>query len=188
MTAFTVTAVGSVSSGRPAELAHNRPSFFADPVAWLVTAAVDRALRASADDLTAAPDRVGVITLSGTCSALTMTALADSARRGRISPLRFAGAHPGVLAGLTCIRRKFRGPTLALAMDPVHGLDPAAAVTAAWLGGGQASHVLLAVHLTRDGIHTARCAVVRPAPRPADGRAELDQLLVPDPGEGSRAE
>ena len=51
------------------------------------------------------------------CGA-TLTAIAGTAARGFVSPLRFAGANPGVLAGLACIRWKLRGPSLTFAMAP----------------------------------------------------------------------
>ncbi|WP_406207807.1 polyketide synthase [Kitasatospora sp. NBC_01560] len=183
---FAVAGTGTAASATPAEFARNAPSFFADPVAWLIAAAVDRALDDCPDDLTHRPDQVGVIALSALCSGLTMAALAASAGRGMVSPLRFAGANPGVLAGLPCIRRQFRGPTLTLAMPPAHGLEPAAVAAGAWLDGGQATHVLIATHLVEDGVHVARCAVLRAAPHAPDapdGRRELDRLLGPDVSE-----
>ena len=176
---FSVIGSGSAASANPAEFARNAPSFFADPVAWLVSAAVGRALDDCPDDLAGRPDKVGVIALSGTCTGLTMAALAASAGRGMVSPLRFAGANPGVLAGLPCIRWRFRGPTLTLAMPPAHGLEPATVVAGAWLHGGQASHVLIATHRVEDAVHVARCAVIRAATDEADGRRELDRLLGP---------
>ncbi|RKT17040.1 hypothetical protein BX285_1404 [Streptomyces sp. 1114.5] len=175
--ALAVAALGVARAANPAEYARNAPSFFADPVAWLVAAAVERALEASPDDLTAQPDHVGVVALSGDCSAITMAAVAASASRGMVSPLRFAGSNPGVLAGLPCIRWKFRGPTLTLSMPPEHGLPAAAVAASAWLRGGQARHVLIATHLVEDGVHVARCAVTRATGPGGDGRQELDLLL-----------
>jgi hypothetical protein len=181
-------------------LSRNGPSLFADPVAWLVAAAAAAALAACSGDVLSEPDEVGVIAVSSGCTARTMRAIAGTAGGGLVSPLRFAGAIPGVLAGLVCIRWKLRGPTLTFSMDPVAGIDVAATVAGAWLSRGQARHVLVAAHRIEDGHHMARCVVVRGAPagRPAagepawpsggdpgvaeaDGPSELRRFLVPAP-------
>lgn len=166
MTALATLAIGAASGADPA-FARNGPSFFADPAAWLVTAAVADALGACPENVLARPDRTGVIAVSQRCTATTMQAIARTAGRGLVSPLRFAGANPGILAGLPAIIYKLRGPSLVLATDPATGIPAAAAVAAAWLRQHQAAYVLVAVHLVREGEQSAQCAVVRAA-RPGE--------------------
>jgi hypothetical protein len=149
---------GWVTVADPAQCSDNRPSFYADPVAWLVTRAVEQVL-----DGTYVPaelDKVAVLVMSGSTTRPTMAGIADKAARGRVSPLRFAGANPGILAGLTCIQWGFTGPSLVLANDPADVLDTAAAVVDSWLDSGQARHVLCVAHRTDPNGHRARCVIV----------------------------
>lgn len=153
----------------PVRCADNRPSFYADPVAWLVVRAVEQAL-----DEPLQSDQVAVLVLSDTTTRPTMAGIADKAARGRVSPLRFAGANPGILAGLTCIQWGFTGPSLVLANDPADALDTAAAVVDCWLDSGQARHVVCVAHRTGPNGHRARAVVVGAQ----DDRADrLGQLL-----------
>lgn len=153
----------------PAQCADNRPSFYADPVAWLVTRAVEQALDGPLER-----DQVAVLVMSGTTTRPTMAGIADKAARGRVSPLRFAGANPGILAGLTCIQWGFTGPSLVLANDPADALDTAAAVVDLWLDSGQARHVVCVGHRADPNGHRVRCVVVG---LPDDRAERLGQLL-----------
>jgi hypothetical protein len=176
VTGITTLAIGAADGPDPAAFARNGPSFFADPAAWLVTAAVADALDACPENVLARPDAAGVIVVTQRCTAVTLQAIARTAGRGMVSPLRFAGANPGILAGLPCITYQLRGPSLVLATDPATGVPAAAAVAASWLSLRQAAYVLVAVHLAREGQHAARCAVVR-TPRPGEPSERLDALL-----------
>lgn len=146
---------GTARAADPAAFAHNSPSLFADPVAWLVSAAVEKCAHLVAG----APDRVGVIAVSEFATLVTMRAIARTASKGRMSPLRFAGANPGALAGLTCLRWGFRGPAMTLSMNPVDGVDTALVLANGLLSSGAAEHMVLATH-TVAGEHTAHCVVV----------------------------
>jgi Beta-ketoacyl synthase, N-terminal domain len=168
---LTVIADRTVAGADPRGYSRNAPSFYADPAAWLVVAAVQEALAACAENPLSTPDEVGVVAVSPVCTAHTMRAIAHSAADGLVSPLRFAGASPGILAGLACIRWKLRGPTLTLTMDPASGLDIAATVAGGWLRDGQARYVLVAAYDIEGERHVARCTVVRGRrPGEPDGR------------------
>jgi hypothetical protein len=176
---LTVIASGTVAAANPAALSGNRPSFYADSVGWLVTAAVAEAIANSSEEFLSQPDEVGVVAVSDVCTGPSMRQIASTAGNGVVSPLRFAGANPGVLAGLPCIRWKLRGPTLTLTMNPAAGVEVAATVAASWLRGGQASYVLVIAHLIEAEQHVARCAVTRRHSRGEfDGRPSLRELLV----------
>jgi hypothetical protein len=153
----------------PAVFARNSPSLFADPVAWLVCAAVEAATEECADELSHAREDVGVIVVSEFATLTTMRSVAGGAAHGRVSPLRFAGANPAVVAGLACITLGFRGPTLTLSMSPADGVGPAAAVASSVLSSGAAGHLVLAAHQVTDE-HVATCVVVGTRMRPADWR------------------
>jgi hypothetical protein len=182
-TTLAVIACGEVTAADPGEFSRNAPSFFADPIAWLVAAAVEKALAACPEDVLSAPDEVGMVAVSGSCTALAMREIARTASRGMVSPLRFAGANPGVLAGLGCITWKLRGPTLTLSMHPIYGIEVAAIVATSWLRGGQARYVLTVVHLIEEGWHVARCAVTRSSRNGEPGSPrELHQQLMPAEG------
>jgi hypothetical protein len=172
---LTVVATGAADGPDPVAFARNSPSFFADPVAWLVTAAVADAVGPCAADIAAAADSTGIIVVSQLCTTTTMRALSRTAGRGLVSPLRFAGANPGVLAGLPCITWKLRGPSLVLAADPDISMPVVTAVAQDWLALGQATHVLLVVHWAAAAGHSARCAVVRAA-CPGDTGGQAGEL------------
>ncbi|ANY07822.1 beta-ketoacyl synthase N-terminal-like domain-containing protein [Pseudonocardia sp. HH130630-07] len=144
----------------PGTHARNAPSLYADPVAWLLCEVTGQALAGCPDDVLHHTDEVGHLAVSDHGTLDTMRALARSGRRGRVSPLRFAGANPGSLAGLACLRWGLRGPTMMLAMPPSPAGPAAVAVAQRWLDTGQARHVVLATHTVRDGVHEARCAVL----------------------------
>ncbi|KUL36309.1 polyketide synthase [Streptomyces sp. NRRL F-4489] len=128
----------------PADHARNKPSFYADPVAWLVAETVDRALA----DCAAAPvpdaaEDTGILVMSATGTRRTMRRIAGSVPRSRVSPLRFAGANPGVLAGLPALRHGLRGPSLLLAAHPDDATPAAFTVIGGWFADGHARHVFL---------------------------------------------
>ncbi len=175
---IAVVGSGTAAATDPTRYARNSSSFFVDPAGWLVAAAVEEALDGCPEPVLSVPDRVGVVVLSDDGPAATMRAIAGTAGRGLVSPLRFAGANPGVLAGLPCIRWRLRGPSLTFAMEPDAAISAAQVVAAAWLYGGQAAYVLIASHLGE----VAHCAVTR---RGAPGRT-LREVLVPANGATSR--
>jgi hypothetical protein len=183
---FTAVAVGSTAGADPAAFSRNSPSFFADPAAWAVTAAVADALARSTAEVRAAVDggsgtaaeATGIIVVSPQCTATTMRAIARTAGRGLVSPLRFAGANPGVLAGLPCITWRLRGPSLVLGSDAETAVPVAAVVARSWLDLGHVGHALVAVHSLSGAGHEARCIVLR-APRPDEPGQELAALLAP---------
>lgn len=175
-TALAIVGRASLDTAEPAEYSRNAASFFADPAAWLVLAAVEEALAGAREDIDAAD--VGAVVVSSHCTAHTMAALSAGAARGLVSPLRFAGANPGVLAGLPCIMLKLRGPSLVFTMDPAEGIGPATAVAAGWLRDGQAGHVLLAEYHRNGERHLARALLLRSArDGETDDRAAIAELL-----------
>lgn len=173
LTPLAVVARGEARADDRERHAGNGPSFFADEAAWLVASAATRAIAAAAEDVVAAPDAVGVIAMSATCTASTMQRLAATASSGVVSPLRFAGANPAVIAGLPSITLGLHGPTLVLSMPPAEALDTAALVVAAWLRDEQARYVLLAAHEAG----AARCAVLRAA---RDRESDVTPALAAD--------
>lgn len=162
----------------PAAFARNAPSLFADPVAWLVCAAAEAATAQCAEVLARSRDDVGVLVVSEFATLTTMRSIAGSARRGRVSPLRFAGANPALVAGLVCIRQGFRGPALTLSMPVASGVGTAAAVAGGLLSSGAAGHLVLAAHTATTG-HTAACVVVDGRVRPEDWLDVRAHLTAP---------
>jgi hypothetical protein len=184
VTGLATVAVGA-AAGPDSAFTRNSPSFFADPAAWVVTAAVAEALAGATAEIReaieartgTAPVSTGIIVVSRQCTATTMRAIARTAGRGLVSPLRFAGANPGVLAGLPCITWRLRGPSLVLGTDAETAVPVAAVVARSWLGLGHATYVLVAVHSVSDAGHEARCAVVRSA-LPDEPGDELTALVA----------
>jgi hypothetical protein len=197
---FTVLAHEEVADVRPQRYSRNRSSFYADPVAWLMDAAITRAVDAAGDRRPPA-DHTGVVVVSAHATLGTMRSVARAASRGRVSPLEFAGANPGSLVSIACISRGLRGPTLLLTMEPDDGLAVASTVAAGWLRAGRAAAVVVGTHAARpapddppgdatddDGPryrHVARCALLTAGTGPADG-PDLRELLLDAPAIGVR--
>jgi hypothetical protein len=137
-------------------------SFYADPVAWLVVDAVEAALRLSADDdIRSAATDVAVLSVSAEATGHTMRQLAATSCRGRVSPMRFAGASAGSIAGLSCIMFGFKGPSLVLSMPPADGRPVAEIVARSWLTAGNCRYVVLNEHEIRSGTtHSVRSSIV----------------------------
>lgn len=155
-----VLGSATVTVEDPAEHSVNKPSFYADPAAWLVAETVDRALAHCDEPVLDAADDTGIVVMSATGSERTLRAIARSVPRSRVSPLRFAGANPGVLAGLPALRHGLRGPSLLLARDPDAATPVALTMIGGWLANGHARHVLLAgLRSTADG-QSCRCLVL----------------------------
>ncbi|MEU7476667.1 beta-ketoacyl synthase N-terminal-like domain-containing protein [Lentzea sp. NPDC042327] len=154
----TVVGSATITTGDLAEHTANKPSFYADPAAWLVAATAHRALTDSPADVLAGAEDTGVLVMSANGSRDTLRAIARSLPR--VSPLRFAGANPGVLAGLPCLRWGLRGPSLLLAAHPDAAAGVAFTVADGWLRTGQARHVLLIGLQTEPGGHLCRCLVL----------------------------
>ncbi|MFE7611095.1 beta-ketoacyl-[acyl-carrier-protein] synthase family protein [Streptomyces celluloflavus] len=156
-----VLGSATVVAEDPADHAVNQPSFYADPAAWLVAETVDRALADCAEPVLDAADDTGIVVMSATGSERTMRRIAASVPRSRVSPLRFAGANPGVLAGLPALRHGLRGPSLLLAAHPDEAAPVAFTVIGEWLADGHARHVLLAgLYATAGDGQMCRCLVL----------------------------
>jgi 3-oxoacyl-(acyl-carrier-protein) synthase len=144
----------------------NRPSFYADPLAWLVTAAIDDILRGLSAQSAVDPGEVGVVVVSSARSLPTAGLIAQSTARGRISPLRFAGGNPGILAGLACIQHGFRGPSMVLTAADAEDLDTvdaALALASSWLISGHARSVFCVRHIQvpNSAVHTVAAVLLR---------------------------
>ncbi|GAA2225101.1 hypothetical protein GCM10010232_07730 [Streptomyces amakusaensis] len=139
-------------------------SSYADPVALLVSDTVAEALALVPETGTDTDTDVctGVLTVSETGTLHTMRTLAAGLGRGRISPLRFAGAGPGSLAGLACIVHGLRGPSLVLTMPPTAAEPLLVPLVHGWLTTGGCRQVVVNEHLTdAAGTHFVRSRVVR---------------------------
>ncbi|MER5648742.1 hypothetical protein [Streptosporangium sp. NPDC002524] len=160
-----VVARGEAARAELGPVRSRIPSLYADPLSWLVVDAVDDALSTCAEDLDAVRDEVAVILVSALCTLQTMEAVARSARSGRVSPLRFAGASPGGAGSLACVVRGFKGPSLTLATGPGRGVPVARTLARSWLRSGAAEYVVVSVHHAEgDGRHRVRTTVVGAGP------------------------
>jgi hypothetical protein len=158
----TATAYGD----RTAPARKRAVSLYADPVAWLVADAVGAALADAGPD--ARGPESGVLSVSDRGTLHTMDLVRASVIGGRVSPLRFAGANPGSLAGLACIVHRLTGPSMMLSMRPDDARPSAGEIAVAWLTAGACRHVIASEHETGpDGRDTVRTVVL--APR-GDGR------------------
>jgi hypothetical protein len=157
---LSVLGAGELVTQDPARFSRNASSFFADPVAWLIKAVAEVALEGCREAVRSAADDVAVVVISEYASLQTIQAISQRSRLDRMSPLQFAGASPGLVAGLACITWKFRGPSLVLSMPIGSGLPVAKILAGSWLRSGQAKYVLVCTHVVEVGQHIARSAVV----------------------------
>ncbi|GHF18072.1 MULTISPECIES: beta-ketoacyl synthase N-terminal-like domain-containing protein [Streptomyces] len=154
----SVLARAEVTSTDPEEFSRNAPSTYADPVAWLAVEAARRAL-ADVPEVLAAREDTAVLAVSAHATIGTMHGIVRRIRAGRVSPLHFAGANPGLLAGAVCREWQLKGPSLTLTMPPAHGTDAALTVARGLLGRALAPYVLLLTHEADEAGHTAVCTV-----------------------------
>ncbi|WP_327022960.1 hypothetical protein [Micromonospora sp. NBC_01739] len=152
----TATLEGTEGPSRPRGV-----GFYADPVAWLVADAVGTALEAAGLPGPTAGTEVGMVAVSEHATGHTMREVADAVReRGRVSPLRFAGAAPGSVAGLACIVHGLRGPSLLLSMAPDAARPAVAVLAGAWLGAS-CTRLVVAEHRRHpSGVHRVNTVVL----------------------------
>ena len=125
----------------------NRPSFYATPVAWGVANFVQLLIGAETG---IAPRHTGLIVVSDECSLRTILELARSAAQGMISPLKFAGSSPSIVAGLPALEQGIRGPTLALTMPPRHASSAIVALITYWMLDSEIGSVIAIAHYEQD--------------------------------------
>jgi hypothetical protein len=121
----------------------NKPSFYATPLAW-ATANFTQLLIDNESGIV--PHRTGMIVVSDECSLSTIRDLSRTAAQGAISPLRFAGASPSILAGLPAMQQGLRGPTLCLTMPPGHAFSAIVALITYWIRYGNIISVIAIAH------------------------------------------
>lgn len=127
--------------------ARNRPSFYATPVAW---AAANFTQLLIGDEGGIVPHDTGMIVVSDECSLSTIRDLSRTAAQGTISPLRFAGASPSIVAGLPALQQGIRGPTLALTMPPNHASRAIVAMIDYWIKYSNIVSVIAVAHYKQD--------------------------------------
>ncbi|MEV4846355.1 hypothetical protein AB0K20_24430 [Micromonospora matsumotoense] len=162
LTGVDVVATGRAGSTDLAGTGRRSVSFYADPVAWLVVEAVEAALASAEVPVATAVAETGMLCASTYATRHTMRSVVAGAARGRVSPLRFAGANPGSLAGLPCILFGLRGPSLLLTMPPETARPVMATIADAWLRHAGCQYVIVSEHQARaDETHSVTCLVVR---------------------------
>ena len=148
----------------------NKPSFYATPVAW---AAADFTRLLIEEDGEIEPQHTGMIVVSDECSLSTIRDLARTAAQGAVSPLRFAGASPSIVAGLPALEQGIRGPTLALTMQPEHASSAIVALIHYWIRYCDVVSVIAIAHYPQgDNSHLFKGLIARSA------GDELRQLVL----------
>lgn len=122
---------------------------YADKAAWLVVDAINNAMEKIDDEIILDKENVGVITISNICTLETMKIVSQSAKEGRVSPLKFAAANPGSLTGLACISFGFMGPSLTFIMPPEKGLFIAAFIARTWFKEYGIKYVIINTYSTK---------------------------------------
>jgi len=123
--------------------ARNKPSFYATPVAW---AAANFTQLLIGDEGGIVPHHTGMIVVSDECSLSTIRELSRTAAQGTISPLRFAGASPSIVAGLPALQQGIRGPTVCLTMPPAHASSAIVAMINYWIRYSNIVSVIAIAH------------------------------------------
>lgn len=164
---ITVSGQGEACGPEPGRFSSTQRQAvrYADPAAWTVAAAIDRAIARAKNELATALQDVAVIVISDEGPQETMASIAEAWRAGHSSPLRYPAANPGSLAGVPSILLGFRGPTLNLATRPKLAVPVALLVATNWLQRRAARYIALA-------------ALGRPSPGEFLARCQLLQLPV----------
>lgn len=140
--------------------AQNRPSFYAAPVAW---AAADFTRLLIRDGGGIVPQHTGLIVVSDECSLSAIRELSRTAAHGTISPLRFAGASPSIVAGLPALQHGIRGPTVTLTMPPDHASSAIVAMITCWIRYGGIVSVIAIAHYKQGERHLFKGMIARSA-------------------------
>ncbi|MFP1722843.1 coronafacic acid synthetase [Lonsdalea quercina] len=162
---ITVCGLPAVGYGRAAASdlaamkAGRKASLYADPLAWLVYDAVELALEEEKEAIFSAKRSVGHIAISDQCTAHTLREIGAAISSGRISPLRFSGACPGLVCALPGQFLGFNGPSMVLSMPAEQGLPAAAAIARTWLGEHAASYVIVTCHEADAAGHTVTSVI-----------------------------
>ena len=127
--------------------ARNRPSFYATPVAWAVANFTQSLIEAEGAIV---PHHTGMIVVSDECSLSTIRELARTAAQGKISPLRFAGSSPSIVAGVAALEQGIRGPTVCLTMPPAHASSAIVAMINYWIRYSNILSVIVIAHYKLD--------------------------------------
>lgn len=127
--------------------ARNRPSFYAPPVAWAVA---DFTQLLISEEGAVVPHHTGMIVVSDECSLSTIRDLSRTAAQGTISPLRFAGASPSIVAGVAALQQGIRGPTVCLTMPPDHASSAIVAMINYWIRYSNIVAVIAIAHYKLD--------------------------------------
>lgn len=157
----------------------NRPSFYATPVAW---AAANFTQLLIEDEGGIVPHHTGMIVVSDECSLSTIRDLSRTAAQGTISPLRFAGASPSIVAGLPALQQGIRGPTLCLTMPPRHASSAIVAIINYWLRYSNIVSVIAIAHYKQgESLHLFKGLIARSAGD--ELREQVLQLIDSQTGE-----
>jgi hypothetical protein len=157
----------------------NKPSFYATPVAW---AAANFTQLLIGDEGGIVPRQTGLIVVSDECSLSTIRDLSRTAAQGTISPLRFAGASPSIVAGLPALQQGIRGPTLSLTMPPGHASDAIVATITYWIRYSNIVSVIAIAHYKQDERrHLFKGLIARSAGD--ELRRQVSQLIDSQTGE-----
>jgi hypothetical protein len=138
---------------------YNKPSFYAPPVAWAVANFTQSLIE---DEGGIVPHQTGLIVVSDECSLSTIRELSRTAAQGTISPLRFAGASPSILAGLPALEQGIRGPTVCLTMPPEQAANAVVALINYWIEYNNIVSVIAIAHFKQDdGTHLFKGLIAR---------------------------
>jgi hypothetical protein len=157
----------------------NKPSFYATPVAWAAAKFTQWLIE---DEGGIEPHRTGILVVSDECSLSTIRELSCTAAQGTISPLRFAGASPSIVAGLPALQQGIRGPTLCLTMPPAHASSAIVAMINYWIRYSDIGSVIAIAHYKQgDGRHLFKGMIARSSG--GEPRQQVLQLVDPEAGE-----
>jgi hypothetical protein len=142
---------------------------YADPTAWVTATAVGRALLGTKLRISVAGDRTGIVTVSEHGPMETMATVAEAAREGYSSPLRYPAANPASLAGVSCILFRLRGPSLNLLMPLSKGVSAGLFMAGRWLDRRVVEYVVVAACERRsEGAYLSRAVLLTRREPPSD--------------------
>jgi hypothetical protein len=151
-------------------VSRNGPSLYAPPLAWAVADFANALVEAEGGIV---PHRTGMIVASDECSLAAIREISRTAAQGSVSPLRFAGASPSIVAGLPALEQGIRGPTLCLTMKPAQATDAIRALIHYWMRYNAIDAVIAIAHHPRgEGGHLFKGLIAR-----STGDAERQQVL-----------
>jgi hypothetical protein len=122
----------------------NKVGIYANPVAWAIVQIFqefDHPKFSIVDN-----NNTGIIVISDQCTLDGFDEMLSQVDIGVMSPTKFAGNSPSILAGLWAIENNIHGPSICLTMKPEHAYSAIESIKSYWFRYLAVTKVIMVIH------------------------------------------